>query len=212
MKKCGGRVLLQGRGDHQGQGRSDCCSRDWIAVELKRTDHFVHRVECGQVVSFTKRLWSHETRSDSRVVVAGGSVVSETGGQQDAWKGESSVSLDEVFGPSDHLEALESSAFQWRDFFFETASGRELTLRPRRGVGNAPWILQKLLLREPDGDPFSSSDDTQVVVKLHLGKHARTQEEVTVSPSFAVCVFVVQFFFRQFSEVESAWLLVLMMV
>ena len=52
-----------------------------MAVEFKRTDQFVHRLERGQVICFTKRLGSHETRSDSRVVVAGGSVVQETGGQ-----------------------------------------------------------------------------------------------------------------------------------
>ena len=42
--------------------------------------------------------------------------------------------------------------------------------------------------------PISCGDDTQVVVKLHPGKHARTQAEVTVSPSLAV--FVVQFFLQ----------------
>ena len=38
--------------------------------------------------------------------------------------------------------------------------------------------------------PISFSDDTPVVVKLHPGTHARTQAEVTVSPSLVV--FVVQ--------------------
>ena len=36
--------------------------------------------------------------------------------------------------------------------------------------------------------PISSSDDTQVVVKFHPGRHARTQAEVTVSPSLAMSV------------------------
>ena len=38
--------------------------------------------------------------------------------------------------------------------------------------------------------PISSSDDTQAAVKFHPDKHARTQAEVTLSPSLAV--FVVQ--------------------
>ena len=54
---------------------------DFDAVELKRTDQSVHRLERGQVVCFTKRRGSHETRRGSRVVVSGGSVVPETGGQ-----------------------------------------------------------------------------------------------------------------------------------
>ena len=138
VEQCGGRVLLHGRGDHHGQGRADGCSRDWIAVEFKRTDQFVHSLERGQVVCFTKRLGWHETLRDSKVVVSGGSVVPETGGQQGAWEGESSGSLDEIFGPPDqiiskHLKALSISLALFC-FFFEIASGRELTLRPRRGV------------------------------------------------------------------------------
>ena len=49
--------------------------------------------------------------------------------------------------------------------------------------------------------PISSSDDTQVTVKLHPGKHARTQAEVTVSSSLAACV-CCSVFFRKVSQVD----------
>ena len=109
VEQCGGRVLLHGRGAIKAKGVQTGCSRDWIAVKFKRTDQFVHRLERGQVICFTERLGSHETCRDSRVVVAGGSIVQENGGQQGAWGGETSGSLDEVFGPPGHLEAFESS-------------------------------------------------------------------------------------------------------
>ena len=124
-------------------------------------------------------------------MVAGGSVVQENGGQSGAWGGESSGSLDEVFGPPDHLEAFESSEHFSGVIliFFEIASGRELTLRPRGSVGNARGYYRSCpCVSWMERCPTSSSDDTQVVVKLHPGRHARTQAEVTVSPSLAVCV------------------------
>ena len=90
-----------------------------------------------------KRLGSRETRRDSRV----GSIVQESGGQQDAWGGESSGSLDEVFGPPGHLEAFESSEHFSGVilFFFEIASARELTLRPRV-CRECPWIFAEAAL------------------------------------------------------------------
>ena len=122
---------------------------------------------------------------------AGGSIVQENGGQQGAWGGESSGSLDEVFGPPDHLEAFESSEHFSGVilFFFEIASGRELTLRPRGVLGMPVDFTEAAFARAgSERCPISSSDDTQVVVKFHPGRHARTQAEVTVSPSLAVCV------------------------
>ena len=51
--------------------------------------------------------------------------------------GEPSGSLDEVFGPQDHFEALERSEHVSGviSFIFENASGRELPLRLRRVLG-----------------------------------------------------------------------------
>ena len=69
------------------------------------------RSVCSQTRTRPRRLFHEEAwvARDSRVVVTGGSLVSETGGQNGAWKGESSGSLDEAFGPPDQLEPLESS-------------------------------------------------------------------------------------------------------
>ena len=112
---------------------------------------------------------------DSRVVVAGRSLVSETGGQKGAWRGESSGSLDEVFEPPDELQPLKSS----EHFHAST----------EEGVGNARGVFRTCsCARLMERCPVYSSDDTQVVVKLRPGKHARTQAEITVSSSFALCL------------------------
>ena len=98
--------------------------------------------ELDQVVCFKKR---HETRSDSRDVVAGGSAVSETCGEQVARGAQPSGSLDEVLGPPDHLGSLEGCE-HFRSVIltsFEIASGRVLTPRAREGVRHAASKMEK---------------------------------------------------------------------
>ena len=63
---------------------------------LERLDQFFLQTRARPRNSFTKRFGSHETRSDWRVVVAGGSVVSFSCGEQGALGVESAGSLDEV--------------------------------------------------------------------------------------------------------------------